>query len=136
MAEIYMLQAGRSRTRSAVSTKYRCHQLCHLQMSLGPGAGRARSPRRSAATDRRPRYGARKPHPQHPPEIAFALHGEAEQAAAELTEAQRLDANYSSIAKLKLSLSRDQSRGARPEIRALFETTYLAGLRKAGMPEK
>ena len=55
---------------------------------------------------------------------------------AQLTEAQRLDANYSSIAKLKLSLSRDQSRGARPEIRALFETTYFAGLRKAGMPEE
>ena len=67
---------------------------------------------------------------------AYALHGEAEQAVAQLTEAQRLDANYSSIAKLKLSLSRDQSRGARPEIRALFETTYLAGLRKAGMPEE
>ena len=67
---------------------------------------------------------------------AYALHGDAEQAATELTEAQRLDANYSSIAKLKLSLSRDQSRGARPEIRALFETTYLAGLRKAGMPEE
>jgi hypothetical protein len=67
---------------------------------------------------------------------AYALHGDAEQAVAQLTEARRLDANYSSIAKLKLSLSRDQSRGARPEIRALFETTYYAGLRKAGMPEE
>jgi len=39
-----------------VSTKYRCHRLCHLQMSprLGWGGGRARSPRRSAAPDRRP----------------------------------------------------------------------------------
>jgi hypothetical protein len=27
-----------------VSTKYRCHRLCHLQMSLGSGGGRARSP--------------------------------------------------------------------------------------------
>ncbi len=67
---------------------------------------------------------------------AYALHGDAEQGVAQLTEARRLDANYSSIAKLKLSLSRDQSRGARPEIRALFETTYFAGLRKAGMPEE
>jgi adenylate cyclase len=67
---------------------------------------------------------------------AYALHGDAEQAAAELTEAQRLDANYSSIARLKPTLFRGQIRGARPEIRALFETTYLAGLRKAGMPEE
>jgi hypothetical protein len=27
-----------------VSTNYRCHRLCHLQMSLGSGGGRARSP--------------------------------------------------------------------------------------------
>jgi hypothetical protein len=33
-----------------VSTKYRCHRFCHLQMSLGAGA----EPRRSAASDRRP----------------------------------------------------------------------------------
>jgi hypothetical protein len=40
-----------------VSTKYRCHYLCHLEMSLSlaSGVGRARSPRRSAAPDRRPR---------------------------------------------------------------------------------
>jgi hypothetical protein len=40
------------------------------------------------------------------------------------------------MARLKLSFFRGQIRGARPEIRALFETTYLAGLRKAGMPEE
>jgi len=67
---------------------------------------------------------------------AYALHGDAEQAAGELIEAQRLNANYSSIARLKPALFRSQLRGARPEIRALFETTYLAGLRKAGMPEE
>jgi tetratricopeptide (TPR) repeat protein len=68
---------------------------------------------------------------------AYALHGDMKQAAAELTEAQRLNANYLSIARLKLLSSRDtQFQGARPEIRALFETTYLAGLRKAGMPEE
>jgi adenylate cyclase len=69
---------------------------------------------------------------------AYALHGDAKQAAAELAEAQRLapSGSYSSIAKLKLSLSHDQSQGARPEIRALFETSYYAGLRKAGMPEE
>ena len=51
---------------SNVSTKYRCHHLCHLQMSLAPrlgsGVGRARSPRRSAAPDRRPLYGYSKPY--------------------------------------------------------------------------
>ncbi len=67
---------------------------------------------------------------------AYALHGDAEQAAAQLAEAQRLNAKYSSIAELKLSFSSDQSRGARPEIRSLFETIYFAGLRKAGMPEE
>jgi adenylate cyclase len=68
---------------------------------------------------------------------AYALHGDAKLAAAELAEAQRLNANYSSIARLKPTLSRDgQIRGARPEIRALFETIYLAGLRKAGLPEE
>jgi adenylate cyclase len=68
---------------------------------------------------------------------AYALHGDAEQAAAELTEAQRRSANYSSIARLKPTLSRDaQFQGARPEIRAMFEATYFAGLRKAGMPEE
>jgi adenylate cyclase len=68
---------------------------------------------------------------------AYALHGDAEQAAAELAEAQRLDGagNYSSIAREKVRQSLTQNRGARPEIRALIEATYFAGLRKAGMPE-
>ena len=44
-----------------VSTKYRCHRLCQFEMSLrvGSGGGRARSPRRSAAPDRRPRHRSR-----------------------------------------------------------------------------
>ena len=41
----------------AVSTKYKCHRLCHLQMSLGSGA----EPLRSAAPDRRPMRRSRKP---------------------------------------------------------------------------
>ena len=69
---------------------------------------------------------------------AYALHGDAEQAAAELSEAQRLDGagNYSSIAREKLRQSLSQTRGARPKIRALIEATYFAGLRKAGVPEE
>jgi adenylate cyclase len=69
---------------------------------------------------------------------ACALRGDAEQANTELAEARRLDGagNYSSIAREKLRQSLSQNRGASPEIRALIETTYFAGLRKAGMPEE
>jgi len=69
---------------------------------------------------------------------SYALKGDAESAASALAEAQRLDdeGSYSSIARLKLLHSVTQIRGARPEIRALFDATYFAGLRKAGMPEE
>jgi TolB-like protein/Flp pilus assembly protein TadD len=69
---------------------------------------------------------------------AYALIGDTEKAAAQLGEAQRLDGkcSFSSIARLKLMGSINQNRGARPEIRELFEATYYAGLRKAGMLEK
>ena len=64
---------------------------------------------------------------------AYALKGESERAAAELAEARRLvaDDRYASIARL-------QAVGyfGVPKIRALFEATYFAGLRKAGMPEE
>jgi adenylate cyclase len=61
---------------------------------------------------------------------AYALKGETERAAAELEEAQR-EGYYSNIAHLKVR----QDFGV-PKVRALFETTYFAGLRKAGMPEE
>jgi adenylate cyclase len=66
---------------------------------------------------------------------AYALRGETERAAAELAEARRLDGGdlFSSIAHVKA----DSIAGwAVPKIRALFEATYFAGLRKAGMPEE
>jgi adenylate cyclase len=64
---------------------------------------------------------------------AYALKGETEPSAAELAEARQLssDNRYSSMAHLKTS----QYWGV-PKIRALFENTYFAGLRKAGMPEE
>jgi tetratricopeptide (TPR) repeat protein len=64
---------------------------------------------------------------------AFALMGEAERAAAELAEARRLsgDDRFASIARLK---SVPALTG--PKIRTLLETTYYAGLRKAGIPEE
>jgi adenylate cyclase len=64
---------------------------------------------------------------------AYALRGEAERAAAELAEARRLDGGdlFSSIARLKAG-----GRWGVPKTRALYEATYFAGLRKAGMPEE
>ena len=62
----------------------------------------------------------------------YALKGQTERAAAELTEARRLsDGRYSSIAHLKAAVYFGV-----PNIRALYDATYFAGLRKAGMPEE
>jgi adenylate cyclase len=63
---------------------------------------------------------------------AYALKGETERAATELAEARRLSADdrYSSIAHLTAA----QYFGG-PNIHALLETTFFAGLRKVGMPE-
>ena len=63
----------------------------------------------------------------------YALKGETERAAAELAEARRLnsDGRFSSIAHLTAA----EYFGV-PKVRALFEATYFAGLRKAGMPEE
>jgi TolB-like protein/Tfp pilus assembly protein PilF len=68
---------------------------------------------------------------------AYALKGETERAAAELSEARRLGGGdlFSSIARLKAFPGAGAWLGA-PEIRALYEATYFAGLRKAGMPEE
>jgi tetratricopeptide (TPR) repeat protein len=80
---------------------------------------------------------ARSTNPRHPnPHIllaaAYALKGETERAAAELAEAraQKGAGSYLSIAQLKRRYL------GVPKVRALFEATYFAGLRKAGMPEE
>jgi adenylate cyclase len=64
---------------------------------------------------------------------AYALKGETERAATELAEARRLagEGSYSSIARLNASRRSDV-----PTVRALFEATYYAGLRKAGVSEE
>ena len=63
----------------------------------------------------------------------YALKGDPARAAVELAEARRLvgDDRYSSIARLRAA----DSWGV-PKIQALIETTYFAGLRKAGLPEE
>jgi predicted Zn-dependent protease len=65
---------------------------------------------------------------------AYAIRGEPERAAGELAEARRLsgDDRYSSIARLKAVVGY----WGVSKILALYEATYLAGLRKAGMPEE
>ena len=66
---------------------------------------------------------------------AYALRGEMERAAAELAEARRLHSGdlFSSIAHLK---AHPGAWWGVPKTRALYEATYFAGLRKAGMPEE
>jgi len=67
--------------------------------------------------------------------VAYALSGDLDRAAAELSEARRLrgEGSFSSIAKMKAF---GWWRSLSPRARALCEATYLAGLRKAGMPEE
>jgi TolB-like protein len=63
---------------------------------------------------------------------AYGLKSDTERAGAELAEAQRLspDGRYSNIARLK-----EVGYFGVPKVRALFDATFFAGLRKAGMPE-
>jgi TolB-like protein/DNA-binding winged helix-turn-helix (wHTH) protein/Flp pilus assembly protein TadD len=65
---------------------------------------------------------------------AYGIKGESERAVAELAEARRLndDPNrYSSLAG-RGRFGSDMT----PNLRALYEATYILGLRKAGMPDE
>ena len=64
---------------------------------------------------------------------AYALRGESERAVAEVGEARRFAGGdlFSSIAHLKAG-----GYFGGPKTFALYEATYFAGLRKAGMPEE
>jgi tetratricopeptide (TPR) repeat protein len=64
---------------------------------------------------------------------AYGLKGETEHAAAELAEARKLvsDDRYSSLARYTTG-----GYFGVPKVRALYEATYFAGLRTAGMPEE
>ena len=82
---------------------------------------------------------ARGANPAHPGiridlAAAYALENNFQLAAAELAEARRLSGDrFSSLAHLK---ALPGAWGGVPKIRALFESTYFDGLRKAGMPEE
>jgi len=63
---------------------------------------------------------------------AYALNGDNRRAAEELAEARRLASSvYSSIARVKANRQKSA-----PAVTALYERTFYAGLRKAGMPEQ
>ena len=66
---------------------------------------------------------------------AYGLKDDTKHAAAELAEARGLsvdlDAAYSSIARLQAGRN-----SMPPKVRALYEATFDAGLRKAGIPEE
>jgi tetratricopeptide (TPR) repeat protein len=64
---------------------------------------------------------------------AHALRGDMGDAAADLAEARRLapDDRFSTIARL-----RTHGTWGVPKVQAMFEATYFAGLRKAGVPEE
>jgi tetratricopeptide (TPR) repeat protein len=66
---------------------------------------------------------------------AYALRGETERAAAALAEARRLNGGdrFTSIARVKATPG---AWSGVPKIRALYEATFFAGLRKAGVPEE
>jgi adenylate cyclase len=71
---------------------------------------------------------------------AYGLNGQTECAAAELAEVRRLGASaFSSIARLRVRGGIGGITGywgEEPKVRAMFEATYFAGLRKAGVPEE
>jgi hypothetical protein len=64
---------------------------------------------------------------------AYALNGEIHRAVVEFAEARNLssDDRYSSLARFLKTIE-----AGPPKIRGLFEATYFAGLRKAGLPEQ
>jgi adenylate cyclase len=65
---------------------------------------------------------------------AYGLQGNLPRAAAELADARKLSANGSptNVAAARITSARDFA----PGTQALLETTYLAGLRQAGVPEE
>jgi TolB-like protein/Tfp pilus assembly protein PilF len=71
---------------------------------------------------------------------ACGVTGNIERASAELAAARKLalDNRYSSIARLRAAGALGAGPGywGVPKVAALFEATYFAGLRKAGMPEE
>jgi TolB-like protein/class 3 adenylate cyclase/Tfp pilus assembly protein PilF len=62
---------------------------------------------------------------------AYALEGQTQRAQTELAAARAPDSIYFSLANVMKSRWYDN-----PKVRALAETTYFEGLRKAGLPER
>jgi predicted Zn-dependent protease len=82
---------------------------------------------------------ARNANPNHPIfrawlASAYALHGDIERAAAELAEARKMSGDDRFLSRARMQAV--YGYWGVPNVRALFEATYLAGLRKAGLPEE
>ena len=69
---------------------------------------------------------------------AYALRGEIDRAASELAEVRKLagGGRFLSLAHMNGAGYAGSRTWGAPKIRALFEATYFAGLRLAGMPEE
>jgi adenylate cyclase len=67
---------------------------------------------------------------------AYALKGDLERAAENLSEARRLNGHGFPASIAQLKVGEEDKYFVVPTIRALFEATYLVGLRKAGVPEE
>ena len=78
------------------------------------------------------------PHPHALLAAAYALQGEVERAAGELAIARRLfpDDRLSTIAHARAGGLTVPGYFGVPKVRALYEATYFAGLRKLGVPEE
>jgi hypothetical protein len=64
---------------------------------------------------------------------AYGLKGKTERAAAKLRDARNLGGADSYLNSIR---TEQMEYFGVPKIRALYEATYFAGLRKAGMPEE
>jgi hypothetical protein len=67
---------------------------------------------------------------------AYALKGDLEHAAVNLSEARWLSGHGFPASIAQLKVREEDTYFVVPTIRALYETIFLAGLRKAGVPEE
>jgi TolB-like protein/class 3 adenylate cyclase/Tfp pilus assembly protein PilF len=109
----------------SIAFRYATLGLVHLfQSRIDEAIPWLEKARRADSKNANPRYGLA---------CAYGLKGELDRAAAELAEAQRLTGSdkYSTIARVLANGPLNT-----PALRDRFEGVFLAGLRKAGLPEE
>jgi hypothetical protein len=112
------------------------HRVAVLRFDGGGSAWRLPSAYAQALNDQPPVAGSSGPYRSTKYPISSFLQGEDDRAAAELAEARKLsrDDRFSSLARLKPTGLFGSGSWGVPKVSGLFEATYFAGLRKAGMP--